>query len=309
MSLPAKLDAWKAKGQFYEVPPLNLKVFAIDIGDTKAVADKTCLLVHGFPESSFSFHKVVDGLLSHFDRLVLIDMPGYGFSDKPSEEYSYSLVPQADVLFCVYQQLGVTGGHVICHDMGTSVVTEWLARYVNKQLPNWFSDSFRSVTFTNGSMVLGLAKLRIMQKLLLVKILGPIISQLASFSTFKSTVQSAHGGTHANALSDEDIDLLWQSCTLQDGHNKNHHIIRYLNDRRRFEATRWLPSLALASKSLPIHICWGDADQVATIEMARYLKASVCIEAKLTEMPGVGHFCQIASPDIWLNSVISFYQR
>ena len=308
MNLSAKLDDWKAQGQFYKVPPLDLNVFAIDLGDTEATADKTCLLVHGFPESSFSFHKVVEGLLSYFDRLVLIDMPGYGFSDKPGEEYSYSLIPQADALLCVYQQLGVTGGHVICHDMGTSVVTEWLSRYVNNQLPNWFVDSFRSVTFTNGSMVLGLAKLRIMQKLLLLKTLGPIISRLASFSTFKSTVQSAHGGTQTYALSDEDIDLLWQSCTLQDGHNKNHHIIRYLNDRRRFETTRWLPSLALASKSLPIHICWGDADQVATVEVARFLKASVCTEAQLTEMSGVGHFCQISSPDIWLNSVIHFYQ-
>ncbi len=307
MRLSPELEHWNKLGQYFQVAPLACNVFAIDLGDCHASSKDTCLLIHGFPESSFSFHKVVHGLLGQFKRLVLIDLPGYGFSDKPEDDYSYSLVAQADAMLSVWHQMGVQGGHIICHDMGTSVATELLARSVNKLLPHWIQGGINSVTFTNGSMVLRFAKLRLMQKLLLNKTLGPTISSLAGSAAFKRTVLSAHGASGEHALDEQDVRLLWESCCLQRGEKKNHHLIRYLNDRRRFESTRWLPSLKIASRIIPTHFCWGDADQVATIEMARHLQEEICPDSLLTEMKGAGHFCQLGSPELWLDSVGPFY--
>jgi pimeloyl-ACP methyl ester carboxylesterase len=189
--------------------------------------------------------------------------------------------------------------------MGTSVLTEIVARHVNQQLPSWFSSGIKSLTFTNGSMVLELASLRMMQKLLMNKTVGPLLSRLSRYSLFRKTIISAHGAP----IDEGDIELLWQNCVMQDGHKKNHHIIRYLNDRKRFEKTRWLPALRIASKSLATHICWGTADQVAKVEMAHYLKERVCPSAKLTLMPGAGHFCQLGSPELWVESVLAFYRK
>jgi len=298
------LIEWRDSGQYLNIEPLGFKVFYKDLGSIEASADRTLLLIHGFPESSFSFNKVVTGLAKHFDRIVLLDLPGYGFSDKPEGEYSYSLVPQADAALQVWQNLKIRGGHIISHDMGTSVLTEIVARHVNQQLPYWFNEGLQSVTFTNGSMVLDLADLRMMQKLLLNKKLGPVVSSLSHYALFRKTILSAHG----TEIAEHDIEMLWQNCLQQDGHKKNHHIIRYLNDRRRFEKTRWLPALKEASKTLRTHICWGDADQVARVSMAHYLKTKVSPEAVLTIMPGAGHFCQIGSPDLWLDSILGFYQ-
>lgn len=298
-----KLSAWKDHGEFVQTKPLGLKVFYKDLGNSKASAEQTLLLIHGFPESSFSFSKVVDGLLQHFARIVLLDLPGYGFSDKPEADYSYSLIPQADAVLAVCQHIGVRGGHVLSHDMGTSVLTEVVARHVNQQLPEWFDLGLQSITFTNGSMVLELADLRFMQRVLLNKKLGPIVSSLSNYKLFRKTILSAHG----RKIKEQDIELLWQNCVHHDGHKKNHHLIRYLNDRRRFEKTRWLPALRLASTSLATHLCWGDADQVARVSMAKYLKEQVCPNAKLTIMQGAGHFCQIGSPELWLESVLAFY--
>ncbi len=307
MSLLPALEQWQTTGNLYRVPPLGLRLFVIDLGDSSALANDTALLVHGFPESSFSFHKVVEGLQTRFNRIVLLDLPGYGFSDKPEEEYSYSLVAQADAAFHIWHQLGVSGGHLICHDMGTSVVTEMLSRFVSKTMPQWLSEGVQSVTFTNGSMALEYAQLRLMQKLLLRPKLGPLISSMASFSLFEKTILSAHGAKGEHRLREADIQGLWQSTTLQDGHKKNHHIIRYLNDRKRFEQTRWLPSLRLADHQLPIQICWGDADQVAVPAIAEYLHHSVCPNARLTVMQGAGHFCQLGSPQLWLDCVLPFF--
>src|SRR6478736_4014430 len=75
----------------------------------------------------------------------------------------------------------------------------------------------------------------------------------------------------------------------------------------RFEKARWLPSLSLVKE--PVHICWGDADAVSPAKVARHLKEHVCPRARLTLMPGVGHFCQLSDPDMWLASVAAFYNE
>lgn len=299
----SNLSRWKDNGQHIETPLFQHKIFTVDLGDSAAPAEKTLLLIHGFPESSFSYHKVVDGLLKTFNRVVLFDFIGYGYSDKPTASFTYSLIEQADVALEVWKQLGVSGGHMLSHDMGDSVATELAARDAAGNLPAWFSNGFQSYTFTNGSMVLDLANLRLGQKALLSPI-GGMFSKLATKRLFLQQAASAHGN---DGLALDDIEQMYQQTTEQNGHRLNHKIIRYLNDRKRFEKTRWLPSLGLIKQ--PIHLCWGDADAVANVAMAHYLKATVCINATVTLMPNVGHFCQLSDPDIWVDSVSAFYSR
>ncbi|MEM8887600.1 MAG: alpha/beta hydrolase [Bacteroidota bacterium] len=298
-----ELQQWEKGGRYLEIGPFKLKVFVRDLAKEGASPDKTLLLLHGFPESSYSYHKIIPGISAFFERVVVFDMPGYGLSDKPWEKYTYSLFEQADTSLQVWKELGIEGGHLLSHDMGDSVATELVARHVAGILPAWFSKGFQSFTFTNGSMVLDLAKLRITQKILLGRY-GHLMSKLSTFRIFNQQVRSAHGN---DKLSDKDVELLWNNITQQEGNLKNHLIIKYLNDRKRFEKTRWLP--ALKEVKLPVHICWGEADAVARVEMAHYLKENICKDAVLSLMPGVGHFCQLGSPEVWVKSISAFYRE
>ena len=162
--LAPQLKQWESEGRYLTTVLFQHKVFCKDCGNPAAPPDRTLLLLHGFPESSFSFHKVLEGLAKLFDRVVLFDFPGYGLSDKPIANYTYSLFEQADVALQVWKERGVTGGHVLSHDMGDSVHTELVARHVSGLLPAWLSAGFKSFTFTNGNMVLDLAQLRLGQK-------------------------------------------------------------------------------------------------------------------------------------------------
>lgn len=295
-------DQWESGGDRIHIAGGGVRVFVKDMGAKDAIPAETLLLLHGFPESSFSFHSVLDGLSKHFKRIVVHDMPGYGMSDKPLEGYTYSLFEQADVALQVWQSMGVSGGHLLAHDMGVSVATELLARRAGLLLPAWFESGFQSVTLTNGSLVLDMAKLRITQKLLLSG-MGSMMSKLVSFGMFRHQIRSAHGN---DKLDDAEIRCLWEAVCLQKGHRKSHLTIRYLNDRKRFEKGRWLP--ALAATELPIHLCWGADDAVARVAMAHHLKEKVCRDAELTVMEGVGHFGQLGSPEKWLEGVGGFYK-
>lgn len=302
-AVDAALDAWQAGGDWLTLPAPG-RVFYRDQGDASATPDRTLLLLHGYPESSFSWHKVADGLAAGFDRVVMLDMPGYGLSDKQTDSYTYSLFEQADTVLQTWHALGVRGGHLLAHDMGDSVATELIARHVSDLLPAWFDGGLQSLTLTNGSVVLGLAKLRLMQRLLLTWV-GPVLPQLATRHVFAQQARSAHG---PDTLSNADIDGLWINMCRQGGRRMNHVLLRYLNDRRRFEATRWLPALTRADAKLPIHLCWGQADAVACVAMAHHLKQHVCTGATVTLMPGVGHFCQLSDPETWLQAVLAYYQ-
>jgi len=87
--LAPQVKQWESEGRYLKTVLFQHKVFCKDVGDPAAPPDRTLLLLHGFPESSFSFHKVVAGLAKLFDRLVLFDFPGYGLSDKPLANYTY----------------------------------------------------------------------------------------------------------------------------------------------------------------------------------------------------------------------------
>lgn len=298
-----EIKDWESTGTYISYGPFKHKMFVKQLGSATATADKTLLLIHGFPESSYSFHKIIDGMMKTFDRIVLFDMLGYGLSDKPTEGYTYSLFEQADTVLNVWKHFGITGGHMLSHDMGDSVATEIVARHENGLMPSWLSEGIQSLTFTNGSMVLELADLRITQKILLSKY-GHLLKNLTTYKVFEQQVRSAQGN---NNLSSSDIQSLWDFNTLQEGRQKTYLTIKYLNDRKRFEKTRWLP--ALSQTKLPIHICWGNADAVARIEMAHYLKDNVCPSARLSIMQGVGHFCQLGSPSVWIDHVSRFYKE
>ena len=295
------LKSWLTSGEFISYK--KHKVFVKEFGDADASTNKTLLLLHGFPESSYSYHGIIDGMLKTFNRIILFDMIGYGLSDKPTENYSYSLHEQADLALEVWKHYGVKGGHMLSHDMGDSVATEIVARHEDGGLPNWFSDGLQSITFTNGSMVLELAELRITQKLLLSS-LGSALSKLTFYGLFKHQIISAQGNSN---LAEEEIKALWELNKLQDGHKKAYLTIKYINDRKRYEKTRWLP--ALVKTKLPVHVCWGEDDSVARVEMAYHLKEKVCTKARLTIMKGMGHFCQSENPEKWVESVTGFYDN
>ena len=298
----SEIASWKTNGVYIRSGKAGgTMVYAQEVGKPTAAPDQTLLLLHGFPESSFSYHLVLKGLSDKFERIILFDFPGFGLSDKPQTGYSYSLLEQADVALEVWKHFGVKGGHLLAHDMGDSVATELAAREVEKSLPGWFSAGFKSYTFTNGSVVLKLAELRIIQKLLLTRI-GWLISKLASERVFRHQVSSAHGEA---PLEESEITRLWEMNVHNKGRKVTHLTIKYLNDRKTYEEIRWLP--AMKKTKVPIHLCWGNKDNVAKVEMAYYLKQQVCTGAKLTIMEGVGHFGQLGSPKAWLHAILPFY--
>jgi pimeloyl-ACP methyl ester carboxylesterase len=86
-------------------------------------------LVHGYGASSASYLPVIDALAARF-RVLAIDLPGFGKSDRRAGDYSPEAL--ADVLAEVLRQKGVARAHVVGHSWGSSVVLAFARRHPDR---------------------------------------------------------------------------------------------------------------------------------------------------------------------------------
>ena len=78
------IDDWFARGTRRAL--LGYDVFVVDVPAVREDAEPA-LVLHGFPTSSFDWMHALDTMRAR-RRVVLLDMPGYGFSSKPDTKYS-----------------------------------------------------------------------------------------------------------------------------------------------------------------------------------------------------------------------------
>jgi haloalkane dehalogenase len=105
----------------YVRTPDGTRIAYRELGDGPAV-----LLVHGWPTSSFLFRNVMPTLAEH-NRVIAIDLPGFGASDKPVESrYDFDFFESAIDAFLA--AVGVDRVAVVGHDLGGPVVVHWAMR-------------------------------------------------------------------------------------------------------------------------------------------------------------------------------------
>lgn len=93
---------------------------------TVGTSDPTIVFVHGFGcdmnawEAQFAYFK-------DKARLVFIDMPGYGKSDKPHTEYTLDFY--ADATAAVLHKLNITNAVLTGHSLGTPICRQVIYKY------------------------------------------------------------------------------------------------------------------------------------------------------------------------------------
>jgi pimeloyl-ACP methyl ester carboxylesterase len=96
----------------------GLRLAYRELGEGPAV-----LLLHGWPTSSFLWREVM-GPIGRANRVVAVDLPGFGASDKPpGTRYTFEFFSRTLDLFLA--QLGVDQLGLAVHDLGGPVGIHW----------------------------------------------------------------------------------------------------------------------------------------------------------------------------------------
>lgn len=282
---------------------LGHRVFYVDSaeGSRGESGDAPILLLHGFPTASVDFHRVWETLAAA-RRVIVHDHLGFGLSAKP-RNYSYSLFEQADIALALWRQLGVVRGHVVAHDYGTSIATELAARAARA---NWLAGmpvDLASLTLSNGSVLIEMARLRPIQRLLRLPVVGGWVARCMTAGRAKRALRRLW--FDPSRVDEEDLEAMWQAIRHDAGHLLTPAIIRYLEERARFRE-RWLG--ALRALEAPAHILWARQDPVAVPAIAERLAAEIP-GARLTWIEDAGHFPMLEAADSWSRSVVDFVSR
>jgi pimeloyl-ACP methyl ester carboxylesterase len=269
-------------------------VAVIDLPPRGAERGPALLVIHGYPTSSIDFQPVADTLAAH-RRVVLLDLPGCGLSDKPDR--AYSLFGQADVVEAVAAGRGLDRVDLLTHDMGDSVGGELLARSLDGTL----GVDVRRRVVTNGSIYLDLAHLtdgqqalRRMPDAVLPDGLAPDADRLTGLLLDLCA---------PDLRTDEIRDRLRAGAELVvrgGGNRLLARLVRYIDERARHEP-RWTG--AIETHPSPLAVVWGRHDPIAVAPMVDRL-AQRRPDAAVTWLDA-GHWPMVEQPGAFAEAVIA----
>lgn len=279
---------WKQKGEFVTI--YNHKVFVIDKGEKHK---PVLVILHGYPTSSFDYYKVLDKLSEKY-RVIIHDHLGFGFSDKP-QNYSYSLVEQADVALALWKKLEISKFTLLAHDYGTSVATEIIARHNKNQI----DCIIEKLILCNGSIHIELSQLRLIQKLLKNQKTGKYVAKLSNEFIFSKNIRNVY--FNKNKVSKEELHEMWQQITYNNGKAIFHRLSNYINERY-FFWHRWIG--ALKETDISTKLVWPKNDPVAVYAIAELLAQEIKNNTLYT-IENSGHFPMLESPEEWNNIILN----
>ncbi|HRH56947.1 MAG TPA: alpha/beta hydrolase [Chitinophagales bacterium] len=283
-----QIEQWKSKGQYTKV--YNHSVFNIHHQTDKP----TIAFLHGYPSASYDYYKVLP-LIGNDFSYIIHDHVGFGLSDKP-ENYSYSLIEQAEMAIELWKQLRLKEIHLVSHDYGTTVANEIIVR----KLQGFEPVKIKSITFCNGSMHIELAHLKLIQRLLKHPTIGKLIVPFMNKRTFTKTMQDIW--FDKKLCDTTEMSLLYDMLRL-DGTNETLHKISQYNNERVKYWHRWIP--ALTKLDIPAHILWAQQDPIAVKAIAEQLFKEIP-NAVYTKIDNCGHYPMLEKPEEWTQKMIGF---
>jgi pimeloyl-ACP methyl ester carboxylesterase len=288
-ALVPTVAAWERLGEYRQVT--GHRIFTVAAPPLGAEALEPLLVLHGFPTSSFDFRAVLDELRRN-RRVYLLDMLGYGLSDKP--DLAYTIALQADIVVAFTSALDITALALVTHDMGNTVGGELLARQMEG---SWPVDVTRRVV-TNGSIYIDMAHLSAGQLLLL----GLPDERLAGDGPIDgAAVEAGVAATFSprSNVGPDELAALGHLVVHNDGHLMLPRLIRYIEERRRHEARF---TGAIEEHPSPLGIVWGLDDPIAVASMVDRLH-SARPDARVSLLEGVGHYPMIEAPERFATAV------
>lgn len=304
------LERWRAAGKTVSVD--GVPVFVRDEGEGEGegasegasegagnAADRTVLLLHGYPTGSYDWHAVWPRLQPG-RRLIAPDFPGLGFSGKPEDDPSgrYTLARHAQTLDALLPALGVTAVHIVAHDLGVRVAQALLVRRED----GWPGARVQSLVLLNGALCPEAYRPRPVQRLLATP-LGPWLGPRLPRRRVQRTLAGLFGPhTPPSAAL---LDDFWTLIDAGGGRRVVHAVGRFWQTP---PALRDRLVGALLRTHAPLRLINGSLDPNSGEAMVRRWE-TLQPGADVVRLPQVGHWPQIEAPAATAEAILSFWQR
>jgi len=281
------LNTWKDKGSCMKV--LRKEVFIIDKGDKDK---KNILLLHGYANSSYYYYKILDELSKNY-RVILIDLIGFGFSEKPKEQY-FTILQQADIVQEILKKLDIKTISLLGHDYGGSIINEILVRKNLEQI----DFQIESIIFCNVNMRIDILEFSSSQEKHFIELSKTLKTLTSSKQMFKKNIRELF--FDEAMISEIDLNNLWLLMQENDGLDIVDYVDNYMKERKTFWS-RW--HRALRNSSVPLKLIWSRNDLVVMPKIAKFIVMETS-NTKLSWVDNCGHLPMLEKPKDFLNLIL-----
>jgi abhydrolase domain-containing protein 6 len=246
-------------------------------------AGEPIVLIHGFGAEKDNWTPVARYLTKNF-RVVAVDLPGFGDSDKPIDR-DYRTSEQVKNLHAFAQTLGLTSFHVGGNSMGGRIAAEYAAAYPAEARSLWLLAPAGVISAQPSEMD---------QHLRQGKLLPLIVRTPAEFEQLLGWVMTAPPyipGPVKQALAE-------RAAANYDLH------ARIFDELWKEWQAAPLEGL-VAGLRTPTRIVWGDKDRLLHISGATVLKQAIP-NSSVLELPGIGHLPMMEAPQTVADDFIAF---
>jgi pimeloyl-ACP methyl ester carboxylesterase len=246
------------------------------------------VLFHGTAAWSELWRRTIDALAAAGYRVIALDLPPFGFSDRPG---NYTRQDQAMRVNDVLTQIRSAPAIIVGHSFGAGAATELVMRYPERARALVLVDGALGLTAVPSDTPSLLQPKWVREILVSLTITNP----LATRTLLELLIEKKQ-----RALP-EYVEILQRPMKQR---NSTADIADWLYyflgaDRNAASADR----NAYARVKLPVAMLWGDKDTITPMTQAHDLQ-TLLPQATLTLLPGLGHIPQIEDPDLFNKALL-----
>ena len=264
---------------------------------------KPVLLVHGTGAWSEIWRETMTALADAGFRAIAIDVPPFGFSEKPSGPSAYSPAKQGRRIAAALDALGIAGVFVVGHSVGARpavetalLVSDRVERLVLVDPALGFRDDGGAAFQQNDPswLIRTFFGVRPIRDAVLSAVATNPLTTRALFTSFVS---------NSAAVTDARVTMLQQPLVVERITSAEGDWLQYLMVSE--DHSRVSDFTNLATLTMPVLLIWGSTDTVTPLWQGRQLQKLIP-QAELSIMENVGHIPYIENAEEFHNRLVRY---
>ena len=250
---------------------------------------KPVVFLHGLPTSSYLWRKIVPGL-AYGNTAYILDLMGFGYSEKPQNHISYSPDTYVSQLAKFIETLHLENVALIGHDVGGVIAALYTIRH---------PDRVRKLIVMDAPLYP--ISLPLVLRLMRTRLLGEIF---VSEWLLKRFLQG--GVMNKAAMGEKVLENYLQP--YRDDPGARATLLRFLREFNLRMALEEEIIPALSKLQTRTYIVWGDGDPYVPLDFAKRLERDLP-NRFLQVITNTGHFVQEDRPDELTRLLREFLQQ
>jgi pimeloyl-ACP methyl ester carboxylesterase len=272
-------------GRFVDIDGGRLHVVELGSPDAPPV-----LLLHGASGNLGDIRLALGERLAAKYRVILVDRPGHGWSDRPDGRSDAAPMRQAALIHQALTKIGVTKAIVVGHSWSGALATAYTLSY---------PDSVSGLVLLAGVMYPWPGGVAWINNLAATPVIGPLVAHTMILPLGYFMITPGVTAVFTPETPPPDYVAKTGGRMVL----RPNEFIANAQDIAGLKAAVAAQSPRYGEFKVPVAIIAGDADRVVYTDIHSRGLARALPDATLTVLPGVGHMIQFAAADLVVKAV------